>query len=117
MRFPWELVPVRSRTIAARARSGWEIWTTRPSLEVDTRSGRPRRTVAVGNVPDGLAAADGKLWVAGHAHGVGTVNVRKLDGRFYTRDWTKRIPAAGPEATDLALAGNELWVASVLSAS
>ena len=78
--------------------------------QVDTRSGRPRRTVAVGNVPDGLAAADGKLWVAGHAHGVGTVNVRKLDGRFYTRDWTKRIPAAGPEATDLALAGNELWV-------
>jgi YVTN family beta-propeller protein len=78
---------------------------------IDPRRRRSGRTVAIGNVPDGLAAAGGQLWVAGHGRGVGTVNVRRVDERFYTTELTKRIPAIGPQTTDLALAAGELWVA------
>ena len=33
---------------------------------IDPRRRRSGRTVPIGNVPDGLAAGDGTLWVAGH---------------------------------------------------
>jgi len=78
---------------------------------IDAERRQSGRTVPIGNVPDGLAAADGTLWVAGHGHGVGTVNVRTVDERFYTTELAARIPAAGPQTTDLALVGGELWVA------
>ena len=77
---------------------------------IDPRRRRAVRTVAIGNVPDGLAAGGGQLWVAGHGRGVGTVTVRKVDERFYTTKLTARIPAASSHTTDLALAGGELWV-------
>ena len=37
--------------------------------------------------------------------------MRSVDEHFYTTELTKRIPAIGPQTTDLALAGGELWVA------
>jgi YVTN family beta-propeller protein len=91
------------------------LWVANVDDETVTRIDAERRqsgrTVPIGNVPDGLAAADGTLWVAGHGHGVGTVNVRTVDERFYTTELAARISAAGPQTTDLALAGGELWVA------
>jgi YVTN family beta-propeller protein len=78
---------------------------------IDPRRRRSGRTVAIGNVPDGLAAADGTLWVAGHGRGVGTVKVRRVNERFYTSELSARVGALGPQQTDLALAGGELWVA------
>ena len=91
------------------------LWVANVDDETVTRidAGRRRsgRTVAIGNVPDGLAAADGTLWVAGHGRGVGTVNVRKVDERFYTTELSARVGALGPQPTDLALVGGELWVA------
>ena len=49
--------------------------------------------------------------MAGHGRGVGAVNVRKINERFYTTELAARVPRLLAQTTDLALAGGQVWVA------
>jgi YVTN family beta-propeller protein len=78
---------------------------------IDARAERVGRTIAVGDVPVGLAAGGGAVWVASADRTDSFVTVRKIDGRFDALERTVRVTSLPDEQADVALHGGALWVA------
>jgi YVTN family beta-propeller protein len=78
---------------------------------IDAKRLRVGRTIAVGDVPAGLAAGDGALWVASGNATDEFASVRKIDARFDTRRRTVRVASSAGGAADVALGRGGLWVA------
>jgi YVTN family beta-propeller protein len=78
---------------------------------IDAKRLRVGRTIAVGDVPAGLAAGDGALWVASGNATDAFASVRKIDARFDTRRRTVRVASLAGGAADVALGPGGLWVA------
>ena len=72
---------------------------------------RVGRTIAVDDVPTGLAAGDGALWVASGNRTDAFVTLRKISARFDALERTVRVPSSPYGGADVALDRGALWVA------
>src|SRR5215211_2095173 len=78
---------------------------------IDAREERVGRTIPVGDVPGGLAAGRGAVWVASANPTDPFVTVRKIDARFDAIDRTVKVTSLPEGEPDVALGGRAVWVA------